>query len=265
MITFTVDLEDPTGQYGANGRYVLMTRRILDMCDELGRKATFFTIGRIAGSAPDLIKDISARGHEVAYHSRNHISLTEDDPHSFRKETAEDKEKFEQLTGKPVAGFRAPRFSLTPKSRWAIDVLGELGFKYSSSIMPTQVSRFGFPEASRLPFKWPNDLIELPLPVGGPNKLPYLGGIYLYAMPFAVTRMMVKRADPKEVLWTYTHPYDFDRDEKFQRMPDDALWVSVVLWLARRVAENKIRKVLSLGPAGTMAERAAANFPGTYS
>ncbi|MGE3623637.1 MAG: polysaccharide deacetylase family protein [Bdellovibrionales bacterium] len=258
MITFTIDLEDPTEGYAPDGRYVAMTRRILDLCTELDRRATFFTIGRVAAAAPQLIKDIAAKGHEIAYHSHAHVPLTEEDPMRFRRESRADKDRMEQAVGKAVTGFRAPRFSLTPQSLWACDVLGTLGFRYSSSIMPTAISLFGFPGAPRYPFKWPNGLIELPLPVATPLRVPYLGGIYLYALPSMLTRLWAKTAGKQDILWTYTHPYDFDREEKFAPMPQTAQWVSFVLWAARGMAEGKLRKILGSANAPPLGERIAA-------
>lgn len=256
-ITFTVDLEDPSERYAPEGRYVAMTRRILDLCDAMGRKATFFTVGRVAEAAPGLMRDIAAKGHEVAYHSHNHISLTKENPERFRRESREDKDRLEQLTGQSVAGFRAPRFSLTPQSLWALDILAELGFRYSSSIMPTDISMFGFPDAPQAPFAWPNGMIEFPLPVAtmGKYRMPYLGGIYLYTMPFFVLRPFLKKATAAEVLWTYMHPYDFDKSEGFSRMPNTPFWVSLILWQARRNAEGKIRRVLELGAGAPLRER----------
>jgi polysaccharide deacetylase family protein (PEP-CTERM system associated) len=258
VITFTVDLEDPTARYETSGRFRTMTRRILAMCREFQRPATFFVIGRIAEAAPDLIQEIARDGHEIAYHSHAHVFLTHEDPARFRRESREDKDRLEQLAGKSVLGFRAPGFSLTPHSVWALDVLAELGFLYSSSIMPTKISRFGFPGAPATPFLWPNGLIELPLPIAGPWGLPYLGGIYLYAAPWAWTKRQILKASPGETLWTYTHPYDFDRTEKFSPMPNTPFWISLLLWLARRKAEGKVWKILGLGSAPTLGERAGA-------
>lgn len=256
-ITLTIDLEDPSGLYAPEGRYVAMTRHIMNLCEETGVKATFFTIGRAAEAAPGLIKDLALRGHEIAYHSHNHVALTQEDPTRFRREVAADKALLENLAGKSVLGFRAPRFSLTPQSAWALDVLGEAGFRYSSSIMPTAVSLFGFPNAPQTPFRWPNGMVEFPLPVAafGKYRLPYLGGIYLYTMPFAFVRAFLRRATTKEVLWTYGHPYDFDQAERFTPMPETPLWISLTLWLARRNAEKKIRKVLALGAAAPLGLR----------
>jgi polysaccharide deacetylase family protein (PEP-CTERM system associated) len=256
-ITFTIDLEDPNERYLPAGRYVAMTRRILDLCDELDRKATFFTVGRVAQSVPQLVQDIASRGHEIAYHSRNHVSLTKEYPARFRKECTEDKDRLEQLTGQKLVGFRAPRFSLTPDSLWALDILVELGFLYSSSIMPTEASLFGFPGAARTPFKWANGMIEFPMPVAqiGKYRLPYLGGIYMYTMPFFALNKFLAKVDANEALWTYTHPYDFDKEERFRSMPGSPYWASLVLWLARLVAAKKIRRVLNLGKAPPLRER----------
>jgi polysaccharide deacetylase family protein (PEP-CTERM system associated) len=251
-ITLTIDLEDPTERYEPDGRYAVMARRILDVCDELQCRATFFVIGRVAENAPRLVQDIAAKKHEIAYHSHAHVALTEEDPIRFMRESREDRDRLEQLAGKSVTGFRAPRFSLAPKSRWAIDALGELGFRYSSSVMPTEISLFGFPDAPCTPFRWPNGLIEFPLPVAGlgPFRVPYLGGIYLYALPFWVTRHWIAQTEAGEVLWTYTHPYDFDRDQPYAPMPHTPAWISYVLWLSRRVAEKKIRQALAFSGAG---------------
>ena len=256
-ITFTIDLEDPSGRYAPDGRYVAMTHRILDLCDALGRKATFFTVGRIAESAPGLVRNITAKGHEIAYHSHNHVSLTEEEPARFSRESAEDKDRLEQLTGQKLVGFRAPRFSLTTHSLWTLDILAGLGFRYSSSIMPTDVSLFGFPDAPQSPFKWPNGMIEFPLPTAllGKYRVPYLGGIYLYTMPFFLVRNFATKAQKNEVLWTYTHPYDFDREARFARMPHTPLWINMILWLARHRAAKKIRRVLELGAAPPLRDR----------
>jgi len=259
MITFTIDVEDPTALYEAEGRYITMTRHILDLCDRHQRRATFFVVGRIAEAAPLLIRDIAAKGHEIAYHSHAHVPLTREQPQRFSKETAQDKDHLEQLLGHKVLGFRAPQFSLTPDSLWALDILGELGFTYSSSIMPTRLSRHGYPGIhSSRPFTWPNGIYELPLPITSTLGFPYLGGIYLYALPFFLTRKWANKADPSEILWTYTHPYDFDRSYKFKKMAETPLWVSTVLGLARFVADQKIERLLHMAKAPPLAERLEA-------
>lgn len=259
-ITLTIDLEDPDEAYAPDGRYVTMTEKVLALCEETGRKATFFTVGKAAQAAPNLMKRIVEYGHELAYHSHAHVSLTEETPASFAHACTEDKDRFEQLTGTPVLGFRAPRFSLTPETIWATDVLKEKGFAYSSSIMPTQLSRFGFPNASGKPFRWPSGLLEFPLPVAtfGPLRVPYSGGIYLYALPSFVSDYALRRAQADEVVWTYAHPYDLDAGQPYAPMPHTPAWVSVILWLARQRAETKLRHILNNEIGPTLKECAQA-------
>ncbi len=256
-VTLTIDLEDPSGEYTPNGRWATMALCLLDFCDEVQRKATVFTVGRVAAVAPDLIKRIDRCGHEIAYHTHNHVYLTQETPERFRRESVEDKRRFEDLTGKPLAGFRAPGFSLTTQTLWALDILKELGFSYSSSVMPTRISRFGMPDKPITPFEWPNGLIEFPLPVAslGPLRVPYSGGIYLYALPLWLSLAWARNSGPKECVWTYMHPYDFDVEKKFLRHPHDPYWISLAMWTLRRHAAKKIRKIVSLGHVGTLAER----------
>ena len=257
-VSFTIDLEDPTELYAAEGRYAVLTRQLLKMCDEYNCHATFFTVGKLAEASPQLIRNIAAKGHEIAYHSRAHVPLTEESPNRFRQETKEDKDRLEQLTGKSVIGYRAPRFSLTPQSLWAVGILHELGFVYSSSIMPTGASLYGFREAPHKAFRWPNGLIEFPLPVAtfGSWRIPYLGGIYLYALPSLFTHYCLGKASSDEILWTYTHPYDFDRAQGFMKIENAPMWVSTALWLSRFFTEGKIRKLLSRDVLRPLGERA---------
>lgn len=245
-LRLTIDFEDPSFVYEPEGRYVAMTRRVLDFCDAHNAKATFFTVGRIASAAPDLVRDIAARGHEIGYHSHTHLPLTQEHPEIFFREAYVDKDRLEQITGTPVLGFRAPCYSLTPQTLWAAEKLQKLGFLYSSSLMPTSISRFGMKKAPQSPFRWPCGMIEFPLPVHklGPLKIPYLGGIYLYAMPFQTVKKWISQTSSDEVLWTYAHPYDFDREESFHGMPETPLWVSLILWLARRRATPQIERLL---------------------
>lgn len=256
-VAFTIDLEDPYEEYARDGRYVERARYILELCDTLERKATFFTVGRVAEAAPDLVAEIARRGHEVAYHSHAHVALTEERPERFARETAADKKRIEDVTGQPLAGFRAPRFSLTPQSVWALDVLKDQGFLYSSSIMPTRLSLFGFQNVPAHAFHWPNGLIELPLPTAplfGDFRIAYLGGIYMYLMPDIMTRHFIRSAHENEILWTYTHPYDFDRTEPLRAMPHTLLWAMLILRLGRFFAEEKIRRLLRNSSGTTLVE-----------
>lgn len=249
-LTFSLDLEDHRAERSGPPRYAHMTRRILDFLDEIDVRGTVFAVGEVAEAEPDLVREIARRGHEVAFHSYRHRPLTSETRDRFRDETRAGKALLEDLTGAPVAGFRAPVFSLTRRSAWTVDILEELGFVYSSSVLPARHPLHGMPEAPRGPFRWPGGLLELPVPLAslGPWSLPFLGGIYLRYLPDGViARLRGKASD--QLLWTYCHPYDFDPGEPFCRIRDAALWVSVLLWFNRRNSFAKMRKLLSGGSA----------------
>src|SRR5882724_8597685 len=145
-VVFTLDLEDHRAEYSAESRYPENTRRVLDFLDSLGVRGTVFVVGRLAEASPELVRDVAARGHEIACHSWKHTPLDRDTPRTFQEETRRAKDILEQLSGKAVEGYRAPIFSLIERTRWAIDVLLELGFTYSSSVMPAPNPLYGYAE-----------------------------------------------------------------------------------------------------------------------
>jgi polysaccharide deacetylase family protein (PEP-CTERM system associated) len=257
-VTFTLDLEDHLGEYAPNGRYAENTRRVLAFLAERQVRGTFFVVGRVAESVPELVREVAAAGHEVACHSFRHIPLNRETPLSFRTDTLRAKHALEQAAGQEVLGYRAPIFSLTPATQWAVQELGELGFRYSSSVLPAAHPLHGFPSAPRMPFRWSTGLVEFPVPVVrfGPVALPFLGGIYLRYLPSGwIRRWSQRRSD--SVLWTYVHPYDFDAEEPYAPLPDAATWVSILLWLNRRGTWRKLATVLESGVGTPLGDYAA--------
>lgn len=258
-ITVTLDIEDHLARYAPDGRYVDNTRRILAFLAERKVRGTFFTVGRVAEAVPKLVREIAAARHEIACHSYRHRTLDRETSQSFREETRRAKDLLEQAAGVPVVGYRAPLFSLTRKTAWALDELSALGFRYSSSVLPAVGAQFGFPGLARLPFRWPNGLVEFPVPLAefGPVRLPFLGGVYLRYLPGWLTRRLAKQADPKAVLWTYMHPYDFDAGEPWGRMPDTPLWVNLMCWFHRSGTWDKLGKLLDGGTGKPLGDLAA--------
>jgi polysaccharide deacetylase family protein (PEP-CTERM system associated) len=250
-VTFTLDLEDHREHDGQDARYARLTRSVLDFLDTRHVRGTFFVVGEVARDAPELVRQVADRGHELALHGWRHVPLTELDPVTFRADVARGKALLEDLGGREVGGFRAPTFSLVPESRWAVDVLAEEGFTYSSSVLPARSPLFGDPELATTPFRWPNGLPELPCPVvrGGPVGLPYLGGVYLRALPDAFGRVARATVGREQLLWIYCHPYDFDPDEPFWVVPDAGRLGSRLLWYNRRRTFAKVERVLH-GRAG---------------
>lgn len=247
-VVFTLDVEDHTKSYDSSGRFIANTERWLDFLDELEILGTFFVVAEVARANPVLIKKIFHRGHEIASHSLNHTELTRQNPESFLKSERMAKDILEQTIGEKLKGFRAPVFSLTAKTVWALDVLKESGYVYSSSVIPAKNPLNGFPGASRQPFRWSNGIIEFPCPIVslGPVAIPYLGGIYLRYLPLFLSKAFISKSSD-EILWTYVHPYDLDSDEPFTRFPDASIWTSLLLWKMRNRTLPMLKEILSSG------------------
>jgi polysaccharide deacetylase family protein (PEP-CTERM system associated) len=243
-ITFTLDLEDHRPHPAVAARYPEVTRGILAALGERGITGTFFVVGEIAEAEPDLVREIAAAGHELALHGWRHVVFTEQTPDGLAADVARGKALLEDLGQRDVVGFRAPTFSLVASTVWATDVLFDAGFTYSSSVLPGPSPLYGFPGAPRDPFRWPNGLVELPVPTAGLGRaqLPYLGGTYLRILPEPVILLVHRRGD-RSLPWTYMHPYDVDTAEPYWVVPD-AGWMSPALWVGRT---SLLRKLDRLG------------------
>ncbi|MGA8441366.1 MAG: polysaccharide deacetylase family protein, partial [Candidatus Sulfotelmatobacter sp.] len=112
------------------------TRRLLELLAALDAHATFFVLGWVAERFPALVREIAAGGHELGCHSHWHRLIYNLDPAEFREDTRRAKNVIEQIVGQPVYGYRAPTYSMTDRSVWALEILTELGFSYDSSIFP---------------------------------------------------------------------------------------------------------------------------------
>ena len=180
-------------------RMEVSTRWLLDALAECGARATFFVVGEIAVAYPELVGDMAAAGHEVASHGWDHRRVTHFTPATFREDIWKAKDALEQASGQAVVGYRAPTFSVTRETAWAIDVLVEEGFRYDSSIFPVRHDRYGVPEAPRFPFLvqgYRHSLLELPPATLGLGKynLPAAGGGYFRLFPQGVMRAAVRQA-----------------------------------------------------------------------
>jgi polysaccharide deacetylase family protein (PEP-CTERM system associated) len=245
-LTFTLDLEDHRPDDSYPKRYPEITRKILDFLDTRDIKATVFVLGRLVDESPELIQDISSKGHEIGFHTSQHIHLTHEVPDKFKSETKLYKNKLEDLTGTEVVGFRAPAFSLTRKSLWVLDILKDLEFTYSSSVLPANNPINGFPGAPREAFIWPNGLLEIPAPVTGYRlfNIPFLGGIYLRYLPIGIIKYFINKEN-NQSLWLYCHPHDFDYEEPYYTIKGTSMPTSILLWFNRRYTFIKIEKIFS--------------------
>jgi polysaccharide deacetylase family protein (PEP-CTERM system associated) len=260
-ITFTIDMEDHLDTYAPDGRWVRNARRLLEFCTRKKIRATFFAVGKCAVQ-PELLREITGGGHELALHSYDHVVLTKEDAKAYRPRLAAAKKTFEDITGKKVTGFRAPVFSLTPGSAWVLEDLARLEFLYSSSIIPGQGMFSGYPGVPDIAFRWGNGLVELPVPamdLGG-FSLPFLGGVYLKLLPLSVVNMAIKKqANPRRLFWTYTHPYDIDAEEGFVRLQDGTpYWANMLLMQGRGGFLKKLEALLDNNAAPPLVERVTA-------
>jgi polysaccharide deacetylase family protein (PEP-CTERM system associated) len=190
--------------------------RILGILEAGGAKATFFTLGWIAERYPHMVKSIVAGGHELASHGYGHLRASDQSRAEFMDDVARSKAILENIGGQRVLGYRAPSFSIGPGNLWALDVLQEAGYRYSSSIYPIAHDHYGMPDAPRFAFH-PNGsegLLEVPITTVrlGQRNLPAGGGGYFRLLPYALSRRMMRRVNQEDgqPAIFYFHPWELD-------------------------------------------------------
>jgi len=197
--------------------------KILDLFDRYETHATFFVLGWIAKRHPKLIREIHARGHEIASHGYSHQLIYQNSRSHFENDLETSKKILEDLTGERILGYRAPSYSIVRKSTWAFDVLIEQGFLYDSSIFPIRHDRYGIPESPRFPYaitRKNGRIMEFPLSTTrflGSN-IPVAGGGYLRLFPLSFIRWGFRRINRKEgkPVLLYFHPWEIDPDQPRQ-------------------------------------------------
>jgi len=127
-------------------------RRMLDLLDAAAVRSTCFVLGAVADAHPMLVKEIAWRGHEIASHGYAHQLVYTQTSAVFREDVRRAKQTLEAIAGVPVRGYRAPSYSITKESLWALDVLVEEGYEYDASIFPIRHDRYGIAYAPRHPY-----------------------------------------------------------------------------------------------------------------
>jgi len=202
-------------------RVVANTHRVLDLFDQHNAKGTFFFVGWVAERFPHLVREVQARGHELACHSYWHRTVYSITPDEFREDTRQAKKAIEDAAGVPITGYRAPSWSITKSCLWALDILAEEGFTYDSSIYPIHHDLYGVPGAQRFPYTHTCasglELREFPpatLRFLGTN-FPAAGGGYLRIFPSAFTELAFRTFEKKygERVVVYLHPWELDPEQ----------------------------------------------------
>lgn len=220
-VLLSVDVEDYY-HYVSDGetvreRYGLPTTvehnltRLLALFDSLAVNATLFTLSSLAPRIAALLREAAAAGHEIASHGHSHARITGQTPTQFRDDIRRSKWILEDIAGVPILGYRAPTFSVTPRTMWALDILREVGFSYDSSVCPLRTFAYGIPEAPEQPHMLLNGLVEVPLSVAhvAGRRLMVSGGFYLRAYPLWLLRALIRRRDADLPLVLYIHPWEW--------------------------------------------------------
>lgn len=192
------------------------TEVILTLLDEKQFKATFFILGWVAERYPHLVRRLVAGGHEIASHGYGHELISAQTPQLFRDDIRRAKEILENITGTPVYGYRAPSFSITEQTKWALPILVEEGYLYDSSIFPILHDRYGMrgtnpyghciETSSGKIWELPPSTVKL-----GGFRFPVAGGGYFRLYPYPLLRWMLQRIEAEgQPLVVYLHPWELD-------------------------------------------------------
>jgi polysaccharide deacetylase family protein (PEP-CTERM system associated) len=232
---FSVDLEDwfcvqnlngiiPRDQWDkCESRVERNTLQLLDLLSRHKVEATFFVLGWVAERYPDLIREVEARGHEIATHGYSHRLLTSLTPDEFRADLAQSIDVLARCSSQTVRGFRAPSFSVTRNTWWALEIMHSAGIAYDSSIFPVGFHPdYGIPDFSLEPQQIPEGPLELPMTcvrMFG-RKVPCSGGGYFRLFPYAATRSLMRACnrEHRPVIF-YIHPWEVDPGQPRVAMP----------------------------------------------
>lgn len=257
QLIITVDVEDwqhsvwdrslPVTECGVRN-----TETVLGILSQQGKKATFFILGKLAEAFPQIVKRIASEGHEVASHGYGHVNIDQQTPAQFRADIRCSKLILENLIGEKINGYRAPNFSIKPKTTWALDILAEEGFIYDSSIFPIKHKRYGivgwppYPTQVQLPSG--RKIIELPIgtlnlggrewPVGG-------GGYHRLLSRYLICKVIRQVSKSDTPFMMYCHPYEFAPHEFAEIDVQIPLKVRLHQGLGRAFSKKKFEQLLS--------------------
>jgi len=162
--------------------------------------ASWFIIGRDA-EVPEhaaRLRELVRAGHRIENHSYTHdLNLGVRGTDRFAREAWRGQEAVGQATGESPWGFRAPGYSFLERD---LSQLPAMGIRYDSSLLPTwagpllrladarlrqaaikpgQYGSWRRVFISPTPFMWPDGLVELPVMVSRPWRLPVHAGFCL--------------------------------------------------------------------------------------
>ena len=258
MNAMTVDLEDwyhsieaisPTDWGKQEPRVIAGTHKLLQMFEDFGVKATFFVLGDVAAKNPALVRTIQSLGHEIATHGYAHRLVYRQTPQEFREDLRRSIGVIEEIIQEKVWGYRAPYWTITKDSYWAIDILIEEGLRYDSSIYPIKTYLYGIPGAPVYPYrvkgKNGGELLEFPpstVTMWG-IRIPIAGGFYLRAFPSWLVRRGLKQINREgQPAMVYLHPPELDSMKPIVKLPFKE---KILHYYNLGVVEQKLKLLLS--------------------
>ncbi len=205
------------------------THKILDIFGEYSLKSTFFTLGWVAERYPDIVKRIANEGHELCCHGYGHERITTLTPKEFKADITRARKLLQDISGQPVEGYRAPSYTITKQTLWALDALIEAGFTYDSSIFPIHHDTYGIPGAKRFPHilecesgslkEFPPSTMSYSF-LGKTLTLPFSGGGYLRLLPVSLMSKAYKALEKDNKASTlYFHPWEIDPQQPRMQGP----------------------------------------------
>jgi len=223
MHAFTVDVEDwfqgielsPEAWGDKEDRLVRGVDVLLGLLDEANVKATFFVLGWVGKKYPEMVRQLAELGHEIGSHGLNHEKVYNLSPEVFRRDELETKACLEYVTGLGIVSYRAPFFSITKQSLWALDILAELGYQYDCSISPVVTWRYGIAGAPEGIYRLKAcGLIEYTISTWTLLGRAFAsGGAYFRVFPpFLTCRPFLSVTEHGQGGMFYVHPWEYDPD-----------------------------------------------------
>lgn len=247
---FDINLAKDIDKDTAENRVDINVERLLALFDKNDIKATFFVVGRIVEQYPELIRKIVEAGHEIGCHSYAHKLIYSQTPEEFRQDVVTAKKKLEAVIDGEVISYRAPSWSITKETFWALEILEEVGFKIDSSIFPFENFLYGVKDAptsfyntSRYNDK--SNLIECPPSVLkiGKISIPFAGGTYFRILPYFFVKKCIKHINGRgNAAVMYIHPWEIDSQTPRIKM---CLRDRLITYWGIRNNYRKLEKLLS--------------------
>ena len=211
---------DSASWSGFESRVKIGVDIILKILSDYNVKVTFFVLGWTAERHPELIKRIADQGHEIGSHGYKHELIYNETRDEFKSDVLKSIDILENISGKKIVSYRAPSFSITKNSLWALDVLLECGIQFDSSIFPIIHDRYGIHDADRFPHiiceKDGKLLKEFPISTFEyfGRHFPFSGGGYFRLLPtWLIVKMTRELNSLGFPIVIYLHPWEFDTEQ----------------------------------------------------